>query len=256
MSLAVSNLSFSYGVTPILKTISFSLGEGQLYALLGANGAGKTTLFRCLLGLNKDYNGSITIDGDEVRSLTPRQLSHRIAYIPQVHYPAFRYCVLEMVLMGTTHRLSAVASPGKCENNDALQALQTLGIEHLANRDYGTLSGGEQQMVLIARALVQQTKLLLMDEPTASLDYGNQMRVLCAVRRLAHEGYTILLSTHNPQHALSYADRVLALAGGTLAADGCAREVISPALLKTLYGVETEFSPDGRYILPLEVLSC
>lgn len=254
MSLTVSNLSFSYGTAPFLQNVSFSLGEGQLYALLGANGAGKTTLFRCILGLNEKYEGSIIVDGSEVRSLTPRQLSHRIAYIPQIHYPAFQYSVLEMVLMGTTHRLSAVASPGKWENNDALQALQTLGIEHLAHRDYGKLSGGEQQMVLIARALVQQTKLLLMDEPTASLDYGNQLRVLYAVRRLARDGYTILLSTHNPQHALSYADRVIALAGGTLAADGPTQEVLSPALLKTLYGVEAVFSSDGRYILPQEVL--
>ncbi|MDO4812885.1 MAG: ABC transporter ATP-binding protein [Eubacteriales bacterium] len=254
MSLTVSNLSFSYGTAPVLQNVSFSLGEGQLYALLGANGAGKTTLFRCILGLNEKYEGSIIVDGSEVRSLTPRQLSHRIAYIPQIHYPAFQYSVLEMVLMGTTHRLSAVASPGKWENNDALQALQTLGIEHLAHRDYGKLSGGEQQMVLIARALVQQTKLLLMDEPTASLDYGNQLRVLYAVRRLARDGYTILLSTHNPQHALSYADRVIALAGGTLAADGPTQEVLSPALLKTLYGVEAVFSSDGRYILPQEVL--
>lgn len=254
MSLTVSNLSFSYGVTPILKNISFSLGEGQLYALLGANGAGKTTLFRCILGLNEKYEGSITVDGSEVRSLTPRQLSHRIAYIPQIHYPAFQYSVLEMVLMGTTHRLSPVGAPGKEETADALAALQTLGIGHLAGRDYGKLSGGEQQMVLIARALVQQTKLLLMDEPTASLDYGNQLRVLHAVRRLARDGYTILLSTHNPQHALSYADRVLALAGGTLAANGPAQEVLSPALLKTLYGVDVTLSSDGTYILPQEVL--
>lgn len=254
MSLEVSNLSFSYGAAPVLQNVSFTLGEGQLYALLGANGAGKTTLFRCILGLNEGYKGSITVDGSEVRSLTPRQLSHRIAYIPQIHYPAFQYSVLEMVLMGTTHRLSAVASPGKREGDDALEALRTLGIEHLEHRDYGKLSGGEQQMVLIARALVQKTKLLLMDEPTASLDYGNQLRVLCAVRRLARDGYTILLSTHNPQHALSYADRVLALAEGSLVADGLTQEVLSPALLKTLYGVETEFSSDGRNILPLEVL--
>lgn len=256
MSLEVSNLSFSYGKAPLLQQLSFSLGEGELIALLGPNGAGKTTLFRCILGLNEGYTGSITVEGSEVRSLTPRQLSHRIAYIPQIHYPAFQYSVLEMVLMGTTHRLSVVSAPGKRENLDAMQALDTLGIAHLAQRDYGRLSGGEQQMVLIARALVQQTKLLLMDEPTASLDYGNQLRVLSAVRRLARDGYTILLSTHNPQHALSYADRVLALAGGTLAADGPARKVISPALLKTLYGVDVEFSPDGRYILPMEVPSC
>ena len=256
MSLTVSDLSFSYGKNSVLRGVTFSLGEGQLVALLGANGAGKTTLFRCILGLNEAYTGSIALDGSEVRALTARQLSHRIAYIPQVHYPAFQYSVLEMVLMGTTHRLSAVSSPGKKEHSNALHALQTLGIEHLSQRDYGKLSGGEQQLVLIARALVQGTKLLVMDEPTSSLDYGNQLRVLSAVRHLTREGYTVLLSTHDPQHALSYADRVLALSGGTLIADGTAHEVLSPALIRILYGVDCEFSPDGRFILPKEVPEC
>lgn len=253
MSLTVSNLSFSYGVTPILKNISFSLGEGQLYALLGANGAGKTTLFRCILGLNEKYEGSITVDGGEVRALRPRELSHRIAYIPQVHYPAFSYSVLEMVLMGTTHRLSAVGAPGAREEAAALDALRTLGTEQLAQRDYGKISGGEQQLVLIARALVQGTKLLLMDEPTASLDYGNQQRVLAAVRSLTREGHTVLLSTHDPQHALTYADRILALSDGKLIADGAPRDALTPALIRMLYGVDAIFSPDGNYILPKEV---
>lgn len=253
MSLTVSNLSFSYGVTPILKNISFSLGEGQLYALLGANGAGKTTLFRCILGLNEKYERSITVDGGEVRALRPRELSHRIAYIPQVHYPAFSYSVLEMVLMGTTHRLSAVGAPGAREEAAALDALRTLGTEQLAQRDYGKISGGEQQLVLIARALVQGTKLLLMDEPTASLDYGNQQRVLAAVRSLTREGHTVLLSTHDPQHALTYADRILALSDGKLIADGAPRDALTPALIRMLYGVDAIFSPDGNYILPKEV---
>ena len=253
MNLTVSNLGFAYDNRPILQGVSFSLGEGQLVALLGCNGAGKTTLLRCILGLNEGYSGSITVDGGEVRTLRPRELSHRIAYIPQVHYPAFRYSVLEMVLMGTTHALSAVGAPGEREEAAVLDALRALGAEQLAPRDYGKISGGEQQLVLIARALAQGTKLLMMDEPTASLDYGNQQRVLAAVRQLTREGYTVLLSTHSPQHALTYADRILALSGGTLVADGAPRDVLSPALIRTLYGVDAVFSPDGNYILPKEV---
>ena len=252
MSLAVSDLCFAYDRRPILQGVNFSLGEGQLVALLGANGAGKTTLFRCILGLNAGYTGSITVDETEVCTLTPRQLSHRIAYIPQIHYPAFQYSVLEMVLMGMTHRLSMVSGPGAQDEKAALAALHSLGIEHLSQRDYGKLSGGEQQMVLIARALVQQTNLLLMDEPTASLDYGNQLRVLSAVRQLTREGYTVLLSTHDPQHALTYADRILALSGGALIADGAPHDVLTPALIRTLYGVDAVFSSDGKYILPKE----
>ena len=254
MNLTVSDLSFAYDKRPILQGVSFSLGEGQLVALLGCNGAGKTTLLRCILGLNEGYTGSITVDGTETRTLTPRQLSHRIAYIPQVHYPAFRYSVLEMVLMGTTHTLSAIGAPGAREEAAALSALRTLNAEHLAQRDYGRLSGGEQQTVLIARALVQGTKLLLMDEPTASLDYGNRQRVLAAVCALTREGYTVLLSTHDPQHALTYADRILALSDGTLIADGAPRDALTPALIRTLYGVDAVFSPDGKYILPKEAL--
>ena len=252
MNLTVSDLGFAYGRRPILQGVSFSLGEGQLAALLGCNGAGKTTLLRCILGLNDGYTGSITVDGAEVRALRPRELSHRIAYIPQVHYPAFRYSVLEMVLMGTTHALSAVGAPGTREEAAALDALHALNAEALAPRDYGKISGGEQQLVLIARALVQGTKLLLMDEPTSGLDYGNQQRVLAAVRRLTREGYTVLLSTHDPQHALTYSDRILALSGGTLIADGVPRDVLTPALIRTLYGVDAVFSPDGKYILPKE----
>ena len=254
MNLTVSDLGFAYDRRPILQNVNFSLGEGQLVALLGCNGAGKTTLLRCILGLGECYTGSITVDGNEVRTLRPRELSHRIAYIPQVHYPAFSYSVLEMVLMGTTHRLSAVGSPGAREEAAALDALRALNAEALAPRDYGKLSGGEQQLVLIARALAQGTKLLLMDEPTASLDYGNQQRVLAAVRQLTRKGYTVLLSTHDPQHALTYADRILALSGGVLIADGAPRDVLTPALIRTLYGVDAVFSPDGNYILPKEAL--
>ena len=254
MNLTVSDLGFAYDRRPILQNVNFSLGEGQLVALLGCNGAGKTTLLRCILGLSEGYTGSITVDKTEVRTLRPRELSHRIAYIPQVHYPAFRYSVLEMVLMGTTHRLSAVGTPGVREEAAALDALRKIGVEQLAPRDYGKISGGEQQLVLIARALAQGTKLLLMDEPTSSLDYGNGQRVLAAVRCLTREGYTVLLSTHDPQHALTYADRILALSDGKLIADGAPRDALTPALIRTLYGVDAVFSPDGNYILPKEAL--
>ena len=252
MRLTVSDLGFSYDRRPILQGVSFSLEEGRLVALLGCNGAGKTTLLRCILGLNEGYTGSIAVDGSEVRALRPRELSHRVAYIPQAHYSSFRYSVLEMVLMGTTHWLSAVATPGAREEAAALSALRALNAESLAPRDYSKISGGEQQLVLIARALAQGTKLLLMDEPTANLDYGNGRRVLAAVRRLTREGYTVLLSTHDPQYALTYADRILALSGGALIADGTPRDALTPALIRTLYGVDAALSPDGNYILPKE----
>lgn len=138
------------------------------------------------------------------KNMQPREIAAKVAYIPQTHTPTFHYTVLEMVLMGTTHRVRGLQSPGAKEVAIAREALAQVGIADMENRSYGRLSGGEQQLVLIARALAQQTELLIMDEPTSSLDYGNQLRVMQRVRALARQGYTILLSSHNPQQALLF----------------------------------------------------
>ena len=176
-----------------------------------------------------------------------------MAYIPQTHTPTFHYTVLEMVLMGTTHRVRGLRSPGEAETAAARGALAQMGIVGMERRSFTRLSGGEQQLVLIARALAQGTRLLIMDEPTSSLDYGNQLRVMQRVQALARQGYMILLSSHNPQQALLFADRILALHDGVILADGAPREVITPALLQTLYGIATRLADteEGRLIVPL-----
>ena len=250
MSVQVENLSFSYCTHDVLKNLSFKAEAGELLAVLGPNGVGKTTLFRCILGLQRNYTGTIRIDGDETGLLSTRELAHRVAYISQLHGQAFAYSVTDMVLMGTSHTLSSVSMPGKKEMNTAAEALEVMGISHLAKKNFSHLSGGEQQLVLIARALAQQTKTLLMDEPTASLDYGNQSQVLETVRKLAHSGYAVILSTHNPQHALWYADKALALCDGRAAAFGGSREVIDAALIKRLYGVSVDtFDTSGGILI-------
>ena len=253
MSLSVRDLSFAYHRAPVLCGVGFEAHEGELLAVLGPNGVGKTTLFRCILGEQKRYTGTIEIDGADRKRLSSREVAHRIAYIPQTHAPAFRYAVRDMVLMGTSHTLSPFASPGKKQEAVADAAMEKLGIASLSDRSFDTLSGGEQQLVYIARALAQQTKTLLMDEPTSSLDYGNQIRVLNAVKSLAKEGYTVLLSTHNPQHALWYADRVLALKDGRVAAFGPAHETLTETLLEALYGTRVTLtdSQAGPVILPV-----
>lgn len=252
MSLSVSHLTFAYDKTPVLNDVSFTLGEGTLLAILGPNGVGKTTLFRCILGEQKRYSGTIEIDGAEIKALGARALAHRIAYIPQTHAPAFRFSVRDMVLMGTTHRISPLSAPKAKEQAIAEEAMARLGIETLADKDFSRISGGEQQLVYIARALAQQAKTLLMDEPTSSLDYGNQLSVLSTVRELTREGYTVLLSTHNPQHALWYADEILALHNGGVAANGAAKEQLTPELLRTLYGTDIRLldTDSGPVILP------
>ena len=248
MSLTVENMSFSYGKHPVLHELTFTAEAGELLAILGPNGVGKTTLFKCVMGQERKYSGRIAADGADLAALTPRERAHRVAAIPQAHPLSFRYSAFDMVLMGTSHTLSPFNLPGEKERAAARGAMARVNIEHLAERPFAHLSGGEQQLVFIARALAQQAKILLMDEPTASLDYGNRLHVLGVVRNLSRAGYTILLSTHDPQHALWYADRALALQEGRILALGTPRKIVTADLLQQLYGrridlVETEQGP-------------
>lgn len=250
MSVVVNELSFSYGRRQALRAVSFSLLSGELTAVLGPNGAGKTTLFQCILGLRRQYAGTITVDGLDARALCARERAQRIAYVPQLHGEAFGYTALEMTLMGASHALPPLFSPGQRERDLAWAALRRLGIGCLAERRFSHLSGGERQLVLIARALAQRARTLLMDEPTASLDYGNQLRVLSLAREIARDGYSVLLSTHNPEHALSHADRALALCEGRVAAFGAPEEVVNPRLIEALYRVPTHMvRTEGRAFL-------
>ena len=253
MSLSVRDLTFAYKKTPVLSGVSFDAEPGELLAVLGPNGVGKTTLFRCILGEQKRYSGVIAIDGANLLTLSARETAHRVAYIPQTHAMTFRFSVRDVVLMGTSHTLSPLASPGKAQERIAEEAMEKLGIGALSDRSFDTLSGGEQQLTYVARARAQQAKILLMDEPTSSLDYGNQLRVLDVVKELAGDGYTVLLSTHNPQHALWYADRVLALHNGSVVALGPVDTTLTPALFETLYGTQAELyeTPGGSVILPV-----
>ena len=249
----VKECSKAFGTVKAVNKATLDVGVREVFGLVGSNGAGKSTLFRCLLGLYRSYRGSITIAGREGKSLSPREMAALVAYIPQTHTPTFHYTVLEMVLMGTTHQVRGLQSPGERELGIAREALAQVGIAGMERRSYGQLSGGEQQLVLIARALAQQTRLLIMDEPTSSLDYGNQLRVMQRVKALARQGYTILLSSHNPQQALLFADRILALHDGIICADGIPEEVISPALLEKLYHIKTRLAEaeEGRLIVPM-----
>lgn len=253
MNLSVQNLSFSYGERQVLSDISFTLEKGEFLSVLGPNGVGKSTLFKCILGLLNGYSGKITSGGEELSSMSKRELSRRIAYIPQINRPAFGYTVLDMVLMGTTRQLSPFAQPHRAQVMQALAALERVGAAHLAERDFTHLSGGEQQLVLIARAIAQQAAILVMDEPTSALDYGNQLRVLNLVRELSKEGYAVLLSTHNPQHALTFASRILALSCGRVAALGAPQDVLTRDIVSSLYGVDVTFADTegGRVLVPL-----
>ena len=254
MSLTVENLSFSYGQRPVLHQLSFTAQAGELLAILGPNGVGKTTLFKCVMGQARRYEGRILADGADLSALSPRARAHRVAAIPQAHPLSFLYSAFDMVLMGTSYGLSPFAVPGEKERGVARDAMARVRIEHLCDRPFDHLSGGEQQLVFIARALAQQAKVLLMDEPTASLDYGNRLLVLGVARELSREGYTVLLSTHDPQHALWYADRALALQDGRVLALGAPREIVTPDLLEGLYGRRIDLidTAQGPVLVPKE----
>lgn len=237
MGVELDHVGFSYGERPVLKGISFTAGAGELIALLGPNGAGKSTLMRCLLGLLKGYTGTISLEGQDIRAMSRAALSSRIAYIPQSAPVTFNYTVMDMVLMGVTGSIGVLGTPGAAQERRANETLESLGVERLARRGFEELSGGERQLVLLARALVQDARVLVMDEPTANLDYGNQNRVMERVSELAGRGYTILFSTHDPNQALLYASRALTLWEGRILTDGPPELAMTEATLQTLYGI-------------------
>lgn len=236
----VENLCFSYGEHEVLKDVSFGAEYGQFLSVLGPNGVGKSTLFRCMLGLLNPSSGGTVIDGKPIAEMSASQLAQHIAYIPQSHNPIFNFTVYDMVLMGTTSQTGSFASPGKRQMKLAKAALNKLGIFHLKDRGYANISGGERQLVLIARAIAQQARVLVMDEPSANLDFGNRIRVMQTVRRLTEEGYCVIQSTHDPDQAYLYSDKILALYGGRVLAFGSPSETMNEELISTLYGVDVE----------------
>lgn len=240
MSIDVTNLSFSYGSREVLRDLTFSIPDGTLVNVLGPNGVGKSTLFRCILGLARGYTGDILVNGKDLRELSVRERAREISYIPQSHAPVYDYEVVDVVLMACGNDLKMLATPGRAQLARAHEALERVGIGHLAHRTYTQISGGEQQMVLIARALAQNARTIIMDEPTSALDYGNTMRVLSCVRQLAREGLSIVQSTHNPDHAFLYADTTMVLAEGRLDAIGNPHDVITSDLISRLYGIDVE----------------
>jgi iron complex transport system ATP-binding protein len=250
MELTARDLDIGYRGHVVGRNISLALAPGEVLCLLGPNGAGKTTLFRTLLGLLRPLAGHVYVDGLAVDRLKPIEIAKRMAYVPQASVSEFAYRVLDVVLMGRTARLSTFATPGLVDERIAHAKLAELGIGDLAEADFTRISGGQRQLSLIARALAQETPILVMDEPTASLDFGNQMLVLAHVRALAAQGYGVVLSTHDPDHALLIASRVAIIAEGGLRAVGPPDEVVTAETLSAIYrtDVRIEATASGRRV--------
>ena len=238
--LSVEGLDFGFPGRTIGRDVSFTLQAGEVMCVLGPNGGGKTTLFRTLLGLLDPHAGSIRLDSSSLTTLSRAEIARRVGYVPQGHAGYFAFTVHEFVLMGRTAHLGVFSVPGKQDRQVAERALESLGIAHLADKPVTEISGGERQLALVARALAQEPKLLVLDEPTASLDFGNQVRVLQRISALAASGISILFSSHDPDHAFLCARRALLLAEGRVLEIGAPRAVIRPDTLERLYGVSVK----------------
>ena len=236
MTLEIRNLGFSYREHLVLDGVDITIGDGEMVALLGKNGAGKTTLLRLIPGFLKAGSGDILMDGTPIGEMKLRDRARLMAYIPQITRSAFPYSVRTSILMGCSNSLSLLQSPGKKEEEKVDQMIDLLNLHDLADRNMDNISGGERQLVLVARALMQDAKLLILDEPTSFLDYSNQLLVLEKVSGLVARGYSCIFSTHNPDQALMHSTRVVAMADGTIVYDDKPEGLMGSDVLSRLYG--------------------
>ena len=235
MKLDVRNVSFAYDDKSVLSNVSFSAQDGEMIALLGPNGVGKSTLFKCILGFLKPQKGSVEIDGRAVQSLSDRERALCTAYIPQSFNPVFNHTVLDTVVMGSANSLSLFETPGRDEREKASLLIDQMGIGEIKDRGTRKISGVERQLMLLARSLMQDAKILIMDEPTASLDFANSHRVMRKVRELADNGYTVIFSTHSPSLAALYSTSIIALKNGTVLKKGSVGDIMTGEMLSSLY---------------------
>jgi len=253
----VENLSFSYRHGFELVNVNLRVERGRIVTLLGPNGSGKTTLLKCINALLKPRTSCVYIDGKDVLKMKENELAKIMGYVPQSHSPVFPYTVLDVVLMGRTSHLSMFQQPSKVDVYRAEEALRSVGLYGLRDRPYTEISGGERQLVLIARALAQEPKVILLDEPTAHLDFKNQFRVLKVIRNVAEEkDVAVIMSLHDPNLAYLFSDMIALMKDGRIIACDRPGNVITRENIRAVYGIDAEIVDNGRgkLVLPLEVV--
>ncbi|MFD1671317.1 TM1266 family iron-only hydrogenase system putative regulator [Agrilactobacillus yilanensis] len=260
MNLDVENGSFSYvSGTPVIKQLDFHAASGQLIAILGPNGAGKTTLLRCIMGLLKWDGGTSTLNGQEIAKMSSKKLWQQVSYVPQARGAFASLTVEDMILLGCTSRIGLFATPGEKERQLVADLVEELGIQRLLYKNCSEISGGELQMVLIARAMAAQPQLLILDEPESNLDFKNQLIVLDTMTKLANEGICCIFNTHYPNHALMRASQSLILQKGGDSIFGDTTEVVTESNIEEAFGVEAvigEIETPGQIyqsVMPLRV---
>jgi len=233
----IQDISFSYPASdkPVLRGLSLAVGEGDIVTILGRNGAGKSTLLGCMLGILKPQGGTLTLAGREISHMSEREIASIAGYVPQSHMVSFGFSVMDFVLMGCASRIGLFSKPGGREREDAEASLRELGIEGLADKPYTEISGGERQKAAIARAIVSKPRIVLFDEPTAHLDYGSQILVLRIIQGLSRKGYAVVITTHNPDHALLLGGKAALLDNGGKLIAGDAGHVVTQENLSRIY---------------------
>ena len=240
MVLKVKNISFAYTNKLIFEDISFSIEKGDILCILGPNGTGKTTLIKCLNALNPIKSGEILLNNENIQNLSYDRISESIGYIPQSHIPTFPFTVFEVVLMGRAPYLNLYETPKKDDEKIAMESLKTLGIHDLKDKSYTNLSGGERQLVFLARILCQQPDILILDEPTSHLDFGNQIKLLEIIDNLAKSGLSIIMTSHFPDHAFLCSNKVAIMRNKTFIDFGKPNDVITEDNLKKAYSIDVK----------------
>lgn len=253
--LIVRDLHFAYGAVPVLKGVSLEARAGQVCGLFGPNGCGKTTLFRCCLGLVPARAEALSIDGHRIDRMPPAQRARLMAYVPQEHKPPFPLLVKDVVMLGRTPYMGLLGRARPADRRVVEETLAWLGLSDLAGRAYDQLSGGQRQLVLIARAVAQKTPVILLDEPASGLDFHNQLRIWRVLRELAVAGTAVVCCTHDPNHVAWFCDQVVVMQTGLVIAAGPPATALSGPTLDRLYPDECQVSGLGGLplVLPREV---
>lgn len=249
----IEKLRYRYPGTEreVLRGIDLEIERGDVLSVLGPNGAGKSTLLGCMMNLYRPTGGTVKLDGHSIDGMSARELAKKVSFVPQSYRPAFGYSVLEFVTMGRAPMISALGRPGEGDRRAAMEALEKMGIESLAQRSFTEISGGEMQQATIARAIVRKPELILFDEPTAHLDFGNQLRTLRVIKRLSEEGYTVVITTHNPDHAILLGGRAAILDREGRLISGLTGDIVNEENLSRIYNSEIKirFVPEaGRRV--------